>query len=124
MQFHASYELGVALDQNANPAASLQLFQRAEGLLDSLWDRLGSDDLKMMFLADRENVYTYLVKSTVDETPDVAFRFSEKARSRVLCERLLNEERNQSATDLASRLASDETLVEYFISGADILIFV
>src|SRR5437762_9256169 len=48
MQFHASYELGVALDQNANPAGSLQLFQRAEGLLDSLWYRLGSDDLKMM----------------------------------------------------------------------------
>jgi len=123
MQFHASYELGVALDQNANPAASLQLFQRAEGLLDSLWDRLGSDDLKMMFLADRENVYTYLVKSTVQETPELAFRFSEKARSRVLCERLL-EERIDSTADLASRLASDETLVEYFINGEDILTFV
>ena len=122
MQFHACYELGVALDQNANPA-SLQLFQRAEGLLDSLWDRLGSDDLKMMFLADRENVYTHLVKSTVEETPEVAFRFSEKGRSRVLCERLL-EDRTSSATDLASRLAIDETLVEYFINGEDILIFV
>jgi CHAT domain-containing protein len=122
MQFHAAYELGVSLDQNANPA-SLQLFRRADGLLDSLWDRLGSDDLKMMFLADRQNVYTYLVKSTVEETPEIAFRYSEKARSRVLCERLL-EHRTNSTTELASRLAIDETLVEYFINGDDIFIFV
>jgi len=123
MEFHASYELGLALDRK-NVAAGVGLFTRAEGLLDSLWDHLGSDDLKMMFLADRENVYTQLVKSTADASPEAAFCFSEKARSRVLRERLINRDGTVSTTDVASRLSPEETLVEYFISGDDIFIFV
>ena len=123
MEFHASYELGLALDRK-NDVAGVQLFMRAEGLLDSLWDHLGSDDLKMTFLADRENVYTQLVKSTANESPEGAFYFSEKARSRVLRERLINQDVRWSVADVASRLSTEETLVEYFISGDDIYIFV
>ncbi|PYS02616.1 MAG: hypothetical protein DMG16_08220 [Acidobacteria bacterium] len=123
MQFHALYELGIELTAQNDPAG-IELFRRAEGLLDLLWDRLGSDDLKMSFLSDRENVYTYLVQSTIDHAPEAAFRFSEKARSRVLCERLLKGSTGTSLADLGSRLSMDETIVEYFISGDDIFIFV
>ena len=123
MQFHAAYELGLTLDSQSRPGGA-EFFRRAETLLDSLWDCLGSDDLKMMFLADRENVYTHLVKSIADESPDSAFVFSEKARSRVLQERLLTPGRTASAAAFASCLSNEETLVEYFISGNDIFIFV
>jgi CHAT domain-containing protein len=123
MQFHAAYELGVTLDSQNRPDGA-ELFRRAESLLDSLWDRLGSDDLKMMFLADRENVYTHLVRSIADESPGSAFAFSEKSRSRVLQERLLTPDRVTAADDVANRISGDETLVEYFISGNDIFIFV
>jgi CHAT domain-containing protein len=123
MQFHAAYEVGVTLDSR-DASAAAQLFRRAESLLDSLWDRLGSDDLKMMFLADRENVYTHLVKSTSGKSPGSAFIFSEKARSRVLQERLLTPGRSMSADALASNISNDETIVEYFLSANDIFIFV
>ncbi len=122
MQFHAAYELGVSLDFQNDPDG-IRLFERAEAMLDSLWDRLGSDDLKMMFLADRENVYTHLVKSSVQNSPHTAFDFSEKARSRVLRERLLNEDRGKLPSAISGSLSDDETLIEYFISGDDLFIF-
>src|SRR5207247_1388845 len=75
MQFHACYELGLSHASQKNPA-STDMFRRAENMLDSLWDRLGSDDLKMAFLTDRENVYTHLVRSALPESPDTAFEFS------------------------------------------------
>src|SRR5262249_18957741 len=103
MQFHACYELGMSLAGED----SQQLFRRAEGMLDSLWDRLGSDELKMSFLVDRENVYTQLVRSTFDESPGAAFEFSEKARSRVLRERLLHGDLKNSAAELQPKLAAD-----------------
>jgi hypothetical protein len=62
IQFHAYHELGASLDRKKDPAGA-GLLKRAEGLLDSLWDRLGSDELKMTFLTNRENVYTNLVRS-------------------------------------------------------------
>ena len=62
--------------------------QKAESLLDSLWHRIGSDDLKMAFLNDRETVYTHLVADVAPTSSDEAFRLSERARSRVLVERL------------------------------------
>src|SRR5438132_4666479 len=105
MEFHASYELGLALDRK-NDVAGVELFMRAEGLLDSLWDHLGSDDLKMTFLADRENVYTHLVKSTLDESPETAFGFSEKARSRVLRERLMTANAGGQVSEIVSRLSA------------------
>ncbi|HLH30863.1 MAG TPA: CHAT domain-containing protein, partial [Terriglobia bacterium] len=111
------------LDLKNDPEA-VHLYSRAEKLLDSLWDRLGSDDLKMFFLADRENVYTRLVKSTAGESPAAAFHFSEKARSRVLRESLLDPEAESALERVAPRLSGNETLVEYFISGDDIFIFV
>jgi CHAT domain-containing protein len=123
MQFHASYELSLALDRNNDPAG-IKLFRRAEGLLDSLWNSIGSDELKMMFLADRENVYTHLVKLSVGESAEAAFVFSEKARSRVLRERLIDQRTRASVDDLAPRLSAEETLVEYFMTGDDIFIFV
>lgn len=123
MQFHASYELGLSLDRKRDPG-SLQLFERADGMLDSLWNRLGSDELKMTFLTDRENVYTHLVRSTLAASPDSAFAYSEKARSRVLRERLLTPNAAISAAGIQSRLAEDEAVVEYFISGNDLCIFV
>jgi len=122
MQFHAFYELGIELTAQGDPAG-IQLFRRGEGLLDLLWDRLGSDDLKMSFLSDRENVYTYLVRATVDQSTEAAFGFSEKARSRVLREHLLKPGTRTSVPYLVSRLSMDETVLEYFISGEDIFIF-
>src|SRR5262249_19199700 len=98
--------------------------RRAERLLDSLWNRLGSDDLKMTFLADRENVYTHLVRSSLAESTSVAFGYSEKARSRVLRERLLGADAPTSIADLQSRLSAKEVVIEYFISGNDLHIFV
>ena len=123
MQFHAYYELGLTLNRKGNHSG-IELFRRADNLLDSLWSRLGSDDLKMMFLADRENVYTHLVKATIAESPEGAFTFSEKARSRVLRERLVNQNVTGSVSDIVSRLSREESLVEYFISGDDVFIFV
>jgi CHAT domain-containing protein/exonuclease VII small subunit len=122
MQFHAAYELGVALHQRAD-AQSIMMFKRADRLLDSLWHRLGSDDLKMTFLADRENVYTYLVRSAVAESPAAALEYAEKARSRVLREKLLSRDAAEPVTGLLPRLSSDETIIEYFISGNDLHIF-
>src|SRR5579863_2416680 len=129
MEFHAAYELGLSLDRNHDPAC-LQLFRRADLMLDKLWDRLGSDELKMTFLADRENVYTHLVRSTVNESPESAFGYSEKARSRVLRERLLDKnvknvmDVSHSAAGIRSRLSAGESIVEYFINGSDLCIFV
>lgn len=125
MQFHASYELGLSLNRKKDPEGS-QLFKRAESLLDSLWNRLGSDELKMTFLGDRENVYTYLVRSTLRDSADSdsAFALSEKARSRVLRETLLKEKAQISTAEIRARLSPDETVVEYFIMGDDLCIFV
>ncbi len=122
MQFHACYELGLSLAAQGD-ARSPELFRRAESMLDSLWDRLGSDDLKMAFLTDRENVYTHLVRSALADSPDAAFELSEKARSRVLRERLAPGD-IRSAKDIQARLSPDETIVEYFIAGDDLCIFV
>jgi CHAT domain-containing protein len=123
VQFHACYELGALLDRKKDAAAGT-LLKRADGLLDSLWYRLGSDELKMTFLTDRENVYTHLVRSTLQESPVNAFEYSEKARSRVLQERLLKGSPQTSAGAIRSRLSGDECIVEYFISGDDLHIFV
>jgi tetratricopeptide (TPR) repeat protein len=122
MQFHACYELGAALQEQGNPEGVKSLRQ-AEAMLDALWNRLGSDDLKMAFLGDRENVYTHLVRSVVSESPARAFELSEKARSRVLRERLLADSPPLSSLDIRTRLSEDETLVEYFLSGEDVFIF-
>jgi CHAT domain-containing protein len=123
IQFHACHELGASLDRKKDPAG-MGLLKRADGLLDSLWNRLGSDELKMTFLGDRENVYTHLVRSTLSESSVNAFEYSEKARSRVLCERLLDEKPRASAEAIRSKLASNECIIEYFISGDDLHIFV
>jgi len=149
MQYHAAYELGVSLSHKGS-RESLDCFLSAERLLDSLWDRLGSDDLKFAFLTDRENVYSYLVAQMLEfgdrdqfpargvtVKPDgsvprrklvsvpkfqkAAFEFSEKARSRVLRERLGVE--RAGLTGVQSRLATDETLLEYFVNGPDVVIF-
>jgi len=123
MQFHALYELGVSLIGN-DDVRSNQLFREAESLLDSLWDRLGSDELKMAFLGDRENVYTYLVQSAISDSPETAFEFSEKAHSRVLRERLIRNVSFGSAAEMQSRLSPEESIVEYFIAGDDVCVFV
>jgi tetratricopeptide (TPR) repeat protein len=120
MQFHAAYELGLSLDEK-NDSESNEMFRRADTLLDSLWHRIGSDDLKITFLADRENVYTHLVRSALADSPEAAFDYSEKARSRVLRERLSD---TGAGVDMMSRLSSDEVVVEYFLSGDDLYIFV
>jgi CHAT domain-containing protein len=99
------------------------MFTRADRLLDSLWHRIGSDDLKMAFLADRENVYTHLVRRTLTESPARALAYSEKARSRVLRERLLGADAVY-LPDTDSRLSADEVVVEYFMSRNDLYIFV
>jgi hypothetical protein len=65
MQFHALQELAGSLIETA-PATAQENLLRAERMLDSLWDRLGSDDLKLAFLNDRENVYTRLVRLTAE----------------------------------------------------------
>jgi len=123
MQFHALYELGLCLI-GKDDIRSNQLLRQAESLLDSLWDRLGSDELKMAFLGDRENVYTYLVQSAISDSPETAFDFSEKAHSRVLRERLNRNVPFGSAAEIKSRLCPEESIVEYFIAGDDLCIFV
>jgi CHAT domain-containing protein len=123
VQFHACYELGVLLGRKKDPAGGT-LLKRADGLLDSLWYRLGSDELKMTFLTDRENVYTHLVRSALQESAVNAFEYSEKARSRVMQERLLNGSPRTTAKAIRSRLSAGESIVEYFISGDDLHIFV
>lgn len=122
MQFHAHYELGVTLQERGDPMG-VESLRRAEEMLDALWNRLGSDDLKMAFLGDRENVYTHLVRSVVSESPAQAFELSEKARSRVLRERLAADSAPRSSSDIRARLSETETLVEYFLGGEDVFIF-
>ncbi len=123
MQYHALAELGLSFAAKHSPD-SADWFMRAESMLDSLWNKLGSDELKMAFLTDRENVYTHLVRTVAVESPESAFGFSEKARSRVLCERLLEPDTEHSLQSVRTRLSSDETLVEYFVAGNDLYIFV
>jgi tetratricopeptide (TPR) repeat protein len=122
MQFHACYEFGVTLQERGNPEG-VESLRQAEAMLDALWNRLGSDDLKMAFLGDRENVYTHLVRSVVSESPARAFELSEKARSRVLRERLTADSAPDSSSDIRTCVSEDETLVEYFLSGEDVFIF-
>jgi tetratricopeptide (TPR) repeat protein len=122
MQFHACYELGLTMIDHGEPDG-VRLLRQAEGMLDSLWNRLGSDDLKMAFLGDRENVYTHLVRSTISESPVEAFELSEKARSRVLRERLVSDASSGSLPAIQSRLSPGETVVEYFLAGDDLCIF-
>jgi len=122
MKFHASYELGASIAEQY-PTEGTNLFKDAERLLDGLWNRLGSDELKMAFLADRETVYTHLVRFEAP-SPQPAFEFSEKARSRVLKERLLGSEVSGASDAVQSRLHDDETILEYFLSGDDVYIFI
>jgi len=110
MQFNAAQELG--------------LFNRADSLLDSLWNRIGSDDLKMTFLADRETIYGPLVRSSLNASSLAALNYSEKSRSRVLRERLLGQSAKASVEEIQQRLSADEAVVEYFITGDDLFIFV
>ncbi len=121
MQFHALYELGRTLDIPGTQAAG-PFFKRAEKLLDVLWKQLGSDELKMSFLTDRENVYNRLLPFALRESESAAFEVSERARSRVMREHL-NEGSAVSAAQISSRLARNETLLEFFVSGNDLFIF-
>jgi CHAT domain-containing protein len=121
MQFHAAHELGATLAPS-QPEVAEQHLRAADKKLDSLWSQLGSDDLKLAFLNDRENVYTPLVRLAAQRSVESAFEFSEKARSRVLQERL-GVARAELAT-LAGSLSRDEAVVEYFVDGPDILAFV
>jgi tetratricopeptide (TPR) repeat protein len=121
MQFHAAHELGATLAPS-QPEVAEQHLRAAERKLDSLWSQLGSDDLKLAFLNDRENVYTPLVRLSAQRSAESAFEFSEKARSRVLQERL-GVAPGRLAT-LANLLGEGEAVVEYFVDGPDILVFV
>ena len=118
MQFHAYHELGMSLGDEG-----IGFLCRAESMLDSLWDRLGSDDLKMAFLTDRDSVYTHLVANVVDHSAEEAFRLSERARSSVLVERLSEGAATAPASEIPAKMAEDETIVEYFIAGDDLHIF-
>jgi CHAT domain-containing protein len=120
MQFHAAHELGTLLVPIESDQA-LQHLRTAEAMLDSLWGRLGSDDLKLAFLNDRESVYTPLVRLALRESTESAFDLSEKARSRVLRESLGTSAMNVKS--LAAALSADEIVVEYFIDGPDLLTF-
>ena len=122
MQFHSYYELGASLTSRS-PDQGADLLHQAEGMLDSLWSRLGSDDLKMSFLADRENVYTHLVPLTLEKSAESAFELSEKARSRVLREQMIPGAFNTAAS-IQAGLGDNESIVEYFIAGNDLYIFV
>jgi CHAT domain-containing protein len=119
MQFHALHELGASLF--ANDGGEL-LLEEADRLLDSLWNQLGSDDLKLAFLADRENLYTHLVRHA-SASPARAFQLSEKARSRVLREQLLQAESALSSAAVQGQLSENESIIEFFISGNDLFVF-
>jgi tetratricopeptide (TPR) repeat protein len=123
MQFHAYHELGRTLSDK-NQTEGIPFLEKAESQLNNLWNKVGSDDLKMAFLSDRENVYTHLVSSVASTDSTRAFHFSERSRSRVLIERLMHEENQVVSGDIVSQLSPDETVVEYFISGDDLFIFV
>jgi CHAT domain-containing protein len=123
MQFHAYYQLGVALGWK-DQGAGRSLLYKAEAMLDSLWQRLGYDELKLAFLTDRENVYTHLVAGIMSEAPAQAFTLSEKARSRVLRETLVQEGLDLSLESIQKGLSADETILEYFVAGDDVLVFV
>ena len=123
MRFHAYYELGVSLS-DSDDQRSVESLAKAELMLDSLWHRIGSDDLKMAFLTDRENVYTHLVKDVAPTSAPAAFRLSERARSRVLVERLSRAGERRNFETLSDRLDADETVLEYFIAGEDLYTFV
>lgn len=120
MQFHAAHELGTLLVPTESDQA-LRHLRTAEAMLDSLWSRLGSDDLKLAFLNDRESVYTPLVRLALRDSAESAFNLSEKARSRVLCESLGASA--MTAKSLSGSLSADEIVVEYFIDGHDLLTF-
>jgi CHAT domain-containing protein len=122
MQFHAYYQSGTSL-QAKNEAAGQNLLRKAEAMLDSLWRRLGRDELKFAFLADRENVYTHLVSGIINESPADAFVLSEKARSRVLRERLVQDGSDFAVESIQRRLMPGETILEYFIAGDDLFVF-
>ena len=123
MKFHAYHELGVSLSAS-DDTRGVEYLAKAELMLDSLWHRIGSDDLKMAFLTDRENVYTHLVKSVAPISTPAAFRLSERARSRVLVERLTPQGEKRSFDNLSDRLDPNETVLEYFIAGEDLYTFV
>jgi len=121
MQFHALHQLGSSLAK-LDPHCSQILLEEADRLLDSLWRQLGSDDLKLAFLADRDNVYTHLVRHAA-ASPTRAFELSEKARSRVLREQLADAAPSWSSADVRSRLTENESIIEFFISGDDLFVF-
>ena len=123
MQFHAYYELGASLAE-IDETRSVPFLGKAESMLDSLWHRIGSDDLKMAFMTDRENVYTQMMPTAASTSVPDAFRLSERARSRVLVERLAPADEGVLSEGLAQRLDLDETILEYFISGKDLYIFI
>jgi CHAT domain-containing protein len=120
MQFHAAHELGTLL-VCTEPNEAMEHLRTAEKRLDSLWGMLGSDDLKVAFLNDRENVYTPLVRLACRQSPASALELSEKARSRVLRERLGSA--GMDAASLSASLSADEIVVEYFIDGNDLFVF-
>lgn len=122
MQFHAYYQLGVSISPK-DAVAGRSLLQKAEAMLDSLWQRLGYDNLKFAFLADRESVYTHLVAQTISDSPSAAFMLSEKARSRVLRETLVQGGLDLSLGAIQKRLSADETVLEYFVAGDDVIAF-
>ena len=78
----------------------------------------------MTFCAIGENVYTHLVRSAVLESPSTGFEYAEKARSRVLSERLSGSTAQRTASQRLSWLSADESIVEYFVSRDDLYIFV
>jgi CHAT domain-containing protein len=122
MQFHAYHQLALPLRLKDEAGARVLLY-KAEAKLDSLWQGLEHDDLKLAFLSDRENVYTHLVADAIHDEPAHAFALSEKARSRVLRETLIHEGFDSSLESIQKSLTPDETLLEYFVAGDEVLVF-
>src|SRR5262249_16374024 len=66
-------------------------------------------------------VYTPLVRLAAERSTESAFEFAEKSRSRVLRENL--GVASSTTATLAALLSEHETVVEYFVDGADLLVF-
>jgi CHAT domain-containing protein/tetratricopeptide (TPR) repeat protein len=130
-QLHAILgEIHLAQDDLENARIE---FRQAIGELESVRANIAPDELRLNYLKDKVPVYEMLLNTDlrVGDPASIreAFETGERAKSRTLVDLLagsidsLRQVTSSSVEDIQQVLPSDAALVEYFMSGNDVMAF-
>ena len=119
-QWKGLFTLGRIAEDAGHQALALDCFHQAISIIESVRENLQRVTLRSEFLADKREVYDFLIALQLQQEPlPVAEIFSwlERSRARTLRDRLASKAQ-PSVASIQTKLTADTLLVEYWI-GAD-----